>query len=72
MSEAGTWLSERIADAPDPLRERMLEALAEVSGDGLSELSFPPRLGEHNDQVYGEVLGRGPQALAQLRQAGVI
>jgi hypothetical protein len=32
MSEAGTWLSERIADAPDPLRERMLEALAEVNG----------------------------------------
>jgi hypothetical protein len=32
MSDARMWLSERIADAPDPLRERMLEALAEVDG----------------------------------------
>ena len=31
-SEARKWLSERIADAPDALRERMLEALAEVNG----------------------------------------
>ena len=32
MSEVSNWLSERITNAPDPLRERMLEALAEVNG----------------------------------------
>jgi hypothetical protein len=52
--------------------ELALPPLAEVGGDGLSQLSFPPRLGEHNYQVYGELLGRGPEALLELRQARVI
>jgi hypothetical protein len=33
-SDARDWLTVRIADAPDPLKERMLEGLAEVDGVG--------------------------------------
>jgi hypothetical protein len=32
MSEAAVWLTARITDAPDALRDRMLAALSEVSG----------------------------------------
>lgn len=35
-------------------------------------VSFPPRLGEHNGQVYGEVLGYGSEELAALRERGVV
>ncbi len=35
-------------------------------------LSFPPRLGEHNERVYGEVLGYGPAEVAALRERGVM
>jgi crotonobetainyl-CoA:carnitine CoA-transferase CaiB-like acyl-CoA transferase len=32
----------------------------------------PPRPGEHNEALYGELLGYGPERLAGLREAGVI
>lgn len=35
-------------------------------------LGFPPRLGEHNEKVYGEVLGYGPDVVAALRERGVV
>ncbi|MFQ5854873.1 MAG: CaiB/BaiF CoA transferase family protein [Anaerolineae bacterium] len=35
-------------------------------------ISFPPRLGEHNEQVYGEVLGYGLAEVAALREQGVV
>ncbi|MBI3968189.1 MAG: CoA transferase, partial [Chloroflexi bacterium] len=31
-----------------------------------------PLVGEHNDEVYGEILGRSPAELAFLREAGII
>jgi crotonobetainyl-CoA:carnitine CoA-transferase CaiB-like acyl-CoA transferase len=31
-----------------------------------------PRLGEHNDEVYGEVLGLGEKERDGLRERGVI
>jgi crotonobetainyl-CoA:carnitine CoA-transferase CaiB-like acyl-CoA transferase len=35
-------------------------------------MAFPPRLGEHNEEVYGDWLGYDAQAMAKLKQAGVI
>ncbi len=35
-------------------------------------LGFPPRLGEHNERVYGEALGYDRARLDELRQRGVI
>jgi crotonobetainyl-CoA:carnitine CoA-transferase CaiB-like acyl-CoA transferase len=35
-------------------------------------LAFPPRLGEHNERVYGESLGYGPERLTALTERGII
>jgi crotonobetainyl-CoA:carnitine CoA-transferase CaiB-like acyl-CoA transferase len=35
-------------------------------------MSFPPRLGEHNDEIYGDALGYGSERVRELRDAGVI
>ncbi|HZY44154.1 MAG TPA: hypothetical protein VFF70_05315 [Anaerolineae bacterium] len=50
----------------------MLSPIAEVNADRLSELSFPPRLGEHNATIYGEVLGYSDEKLSELRSRQVI
>ncbi len=36
------------------------------------ELSFPPRFGEHNREIYGNALGYSEDYIKQLEQAGVI
>jgi crotonobetainyl-CoA:carnitine CoA-transferase CaiB-like acyl-CoA transferase len=36
------------------------------------QLPFPPRLGEHNEEIYGEILGYDAQKLAELKEKGVI
>jgi crotonobetainyl-CoA:carnitine CoA-transferase CaiB-like acyl-CoA transferase len=36
------------------------------------EMTFPPRLGEHNEEIYGAALGYDAQKLTELREAGVI
>ncbi|MEW5723301.1 MAG: CoA transferase [Thermodesulfobacteriota bacterium] len=36
------------------------------------KLSFPPRFGQHNQALYGKVLGRSDQELAELKERGVI
>ncbi len=35
-------------------------------------LSFPPRLGEHNQEVYGQALGYTTETLADLGERGVV
>jgi formyl-CoA transferase len=35
-------------------------------------LAFPPRLGEHNERIYGAALGYTPERLADLRRRRVI
>ncbi len=35
-------------------------------------LTFPPRLGEHNQKIYGQTLGYSPETLADLQQQGII
>ncbi len=49
-----------------------LAPLAEVSADRVEELSFPPRLGEHNESIYGEALDYSHGKLIELRERGVI
>ena len=36
------------------------------------ELPFPPRLGEHNEEVYGDLLGYDGKKLSELKETGVI
>ena len=52
--------------------EVILSPLAEVSDAGSKALSFPPRLGEHNEAIYGEVLGYDERKLSALGARGVI
>ncbi len=35
-------------------------------------LSFPPRMGEHNEYVYGELLGYSTSRIRELKERGVI
>ncbi|MBI3762678.1 MAG: CoA transferase [Chloroflexi bacterium] len=67
-------LKSAFARARDPRSgaEVILPPLAEVSDSGLAELSFPPRLGEHNEAIYGGVLGMDTPRLAELKERGVI
>jgi len=36
------------------------------------QLSFPPRWGEHNEEIYGDALGYDAERLAALKASGVI
>jgi formyl-CoA transferase len=36
------------------------------------QLSFPPRFGEHNRQVYGDMLGYSDEALGRLKEEGIV
>ena len=52
--------------------EVVLPPVAEVGVSGPAELSFPPRLGEHNGVIYGGALGMDVTRLAKLKERGVI
>jgi crotonobetainyl-CoA:carnitine CoA-transferase CaiB-like acyl-CoA transferase len=51
--------------APPPFETDFLKAQE-------GRLSFPPRFGEHNDVVYGKLLGYSAERLGELRAEGVI
>jgi formyl-CoA transferase len=55
----------RITLAPPPYTTPFIEQ----SG---RELSFPPRLGQHNQEIYGGVLGRTASELSELKANGII
>jgi formyl-CoA transferase len=55
----------RITLAPPPNMTPFLETVKR-------QLSFPPRFGEHNRQIYGDKLGYSEEELAQLKRAGII
>jgi crotonobetainyl-CoA:carnitine CoA-transferase CaiB-like acyl-CoA transferase len=55
----------RITLAPPPNMTPFLER-------SQRELSFPPRFGEHNQEIYGGVLGSSPDDLSQLKAKGLI
>jgi formyl-CoA transferase len=35
-------------------------------------LSFPPRFGEHNQEIYGDLLGYNPEQLKELKEKNII
>ena len=51
--------------APPPVMTDFLEKAGR-------KLSFPPRFGEHNQEVFGQELGISAESLEGLKQAGVI
>ncbi|MFH1122242.1 MAG: CoA transferase [Pseudomonadota bacterium] len=51
--------------APPPVMTPFLESVSR-------QLSFPPRFGEHNGEVYGKVLGYSEKDLARLKEKKVI
>jgi formyl-CoA transferase len=55
----------RLTLAPPPYHTSFLE----TNG---GKLSFPPRFGEHNEEIYGSVLGLGAEELSELRQEQII
>jgi crotonobetainyl-CoA:carnitine CoA-transferase CaiB-like acyl-CoA transferase len=55
----------RITLAPPPNMTPFLER-------SKRELSFPPRFGEHNQEIYGRVLGCSPDDLSHLKAKGLI
>lgn len=70
------------------VRRRLLFSTDEISGTNLTlppppnmtpylkeiggKLSFPPRFGEHNEEIYGGILGYSGDRLRDLKSAGVI
>jgi formyl-CoA transferase len=51
-----------------PPPPNMTPYLKEIGG----VLSFPPRFGEHNEEIYGGTLGYSSEKLRELKSAGVI
>jgi crotonobetainyl-CoA:carnitine CoA-transferase CaiB-like acyl-CoA transferase len=50
---------------PTPLATSYLESVGR-------QMIFPPRLGEHNEEIYGDLLGYDKERIAALKEAGVI
>ena len=55
----------KVTLAPPPNMTPFLEA-------GGQKMSFPPRFGEHNKDIYGGVLGYDDSSIAGFREKGVI
>jgi crotonobetainyl-CoA:carnitine CoA-transferase CaiB-like acyl-CoA transferase len=53
-------------------REVVLPPLPVCGLDDVRELAFPPRLGEHNTEIFSEALGYSSAQLARWQQGGVI
>jgi len=61
----------RLVPVPDPRSGLTLLLPSPPSGESPA-LRFPPRLGEHNERVYGEGLGYGAARLRELAGRGII
>jgi formyl-CoA transferase len=76
---------EMLADPHFAAREALVKVVHPEFGDITMQNAFPklsetpgsvrwvgPELGQHNDEVYGEVLGLSPERRAELAETGVI
>src|SRR5499427_3008263 len=68
---ADPLVAERIVEVTDP-RSGLRIALPGPPVGEPPALSFPPRLGEHNEKIYGDVLGLPPEQVAELRRRQIV
>jgi len=61
----------RLVEVTDP-RSGLRIALPGPPVGEPAALSFPPRLGEHNEKIYGDALGLGPGELAELQRRQIV
>jgi crotonobetainyl-CoA:carnitine CoA-transferase CaiB-like acyl-CoA transferase len=64
-------VAERLVEVTDP-RSGLRIALPAPPVGAPPALSFPPRLGEHNEKIYGDVLGLPPERVAELRRRQIV
>jgi crotonobetainyl-CoA:carnitine CoA-transferase CaiB-like acyl-CoA transferase len=68
---ADRLVAERLLAVTDPRSGLRIALPAPPVGEPPA-LSFPPRLGEHNEKIYGEALGLGPGELAELQRRQIV
>jgi crotonobetainyl-CoA:carnitine CoA-transferase CaiB-like acyl-CoA transferase len=68
---ADPLVAPRLVNVRDP-RTGLTVALPAPPVDDPPPLAFPPRLGEHNETIYGGALGYSPERLADLRRRWII
>jgi crotonobetainyl-CoA:carnitine CoA-transferase CaiB-like acyl-CoA transferase len=68
---ADPLVTDRLVAVVDPRSGLRLTLPVPPVGDAPA-LSFPPRLGEHNEKIYGEALGLTPERLAELRRRQIV
>lgn len=68
---ADPLVAERLTRITDPQTGLTIVLPAPPQGKA-PRLTFPPRLGEHNQAIYGQALGYSSAMLADLRQRGII
>ena len=64
-------VAERLIQVIDPRSGLRISLPAPPVGEPPA-LSFPPRLGEHNEKIYGDALGFPPERLAELRRRQIV
>ena len=68
---ADPLVADRLVEVTDPRSALRLVLPAPPVGDPPA-LSFPPRLGEHNEKIYIEALGLAPERLAELQRRRIV
>jgi crotonobetainyl-CoA:carnitine CoA-transferase CaiB-like acyl-CoA transferase len=68
---ADPLVADRLVAVVDPRSGLRLTLPAPPAGDPPT-LSFPPRLGEHNEKIYSEALGLTAERLAELRRRQIV
>jgi formyl-CoA transferase len=64
-------VANQLVHVSDPRSDLTVALPAPPVGEAPS-LRFPPRLGEHNQEIYGQALGYTTETLANLREEGII
>jgi formyl-CoA transferase len=65
------FVADKLVEVTDPRSGLRIALPAPPVGEPPS-LSFPPRLGEHNEKIYREALGLGPRQLAELQRRQIV